>query len=63
MRRASPEGYIIEIIRIGAFAKATAVDPDTGIEVSVSGPSQGADAMLTRTAVRRLEQRLKGLKA
>lgn len=62
MRRVVPEGYIIEIIRIGAFAKATAVDPDTGLEVSVSGPSQGADAMLTKTAVRRLEQRIRALR-
>ena len=52
------EGFIIEIVRQGAYAKASAVDPNTGEEVSVVGPSRGHDEMLTRLAVRKLQQKL-----
>lgn len=61
MRR-SIDGYIIEITRIGAYAKVAAVCPQTGTEVSVSGPARGADEMLTRTAIRKLEARLAQLR-
>ena len=55
---AEQQGYIIEIVRQGAYARASAVDPRTGEEVSVVGPSRGHDEMLTRLAVKKLQQKL-----
>jgi hypothetical protein len=52
------EGFIIEIIRHGAYAKASAIDPATGEEAVAVGPSRGHDELLTRTAVRKLQQKL-----
>ena len=52
------EGFIIEIVRQGAYAKASAIDPNTGEEVSVIGPSRGHDEMLKRLAVKKLQQKL-----
>lgn len=42
---------------IGHAAKCTAIDAETGTEVSVSGPA-GAPAQLERLALRALERRL-----
>lgn len=55
---AEREGFIVEIIRQGAYAKASAVDPRTGEEAFVVGPSRGHDQLLTRMAVRKLQQKL-----
>jgi hypothetical protein len=52
------EGFIIEIIRQGAYAKASAIDPRTGEEASAVGPSRGHDELLTRLAVKKLQQKL-----
>jgi hypothetical protein len=52
------EGFIIEIVRQGAYAKASAIDPRSGEEVSVVGPSHGHDELLTRLAVKKLRQKL-----
>jgi len=52
------EGFIIEIVRQGAYAKASAIDPHTGEEASVVGPSHGHDELLTRLAVKKLRQKL-----
>jgi hypothetical protein len=50
---------IFEIRRVGAFAKVSAVDVATGMEVSVSGPATADDALLRQLARRRLEQSLR----
>jgi hypothetical protein len=52
------EGFIIEIVRHGAYAKASAIDPNTGEEVSVVGPARGYEEMLTRLAVQKLQRKL-----
>jgi hypothetical protein len=52
------EGYIVEIVRNGAYAKASAIDPNSGEEVSVVGPSRGHDELLKRMVVRKLRRKL-----
>jgi hypothetical protein len=49
---------LIEIRRIGAFAKVSEVDPVTLTEVAVTGPASASDADLTRLAVARLRRKL-----
>ncbi len=55
-----PESFLIEIVRQGSYAKATAVDPRTGIEASIVGPANAADAILTRQACNKLQRLLGG---
>lgn len=50
--------FLIEIIRQGSYAKATAVDPRTGQEASIVGPAAAADALLTRQACNKLQRLL-----
>lgn len=47
--------YLFEFRRVGAFLKATAIDPETGTEVSVVGPATGSRELLTRTAIAKLK--------
>lgn len=47
-----------EIIRMGAYAKCTAIDSVTGREVSVVGPGKGQDEHLKRMAAQKLERTL-----
>jgi hypothetical protein len=52
--------YLIEIITVGTFAKATALDPVTGTEVCVMGPATNAASdSLKAAAVAKLEYVLK----
>jgi hypothetical protein len=51
--------YLIEIVTVGAYAKATALDPVTGTEVSIMGPANAADGSLKAAAVAKLEYVLK----
>jgi hypothetical protein len=53
-----PESFLIEIIRQGSYAKATAVDPRTGIEASIVGPASAANALLSRQACNKLQRLL-----
>ncbi len=53
-----PESFLIEIIRQGSYAKATAVDPLTGIEASIVGPASAANALLSRQASNKLQRLL-----
>ena len=39
----------------GAFVKVTAIDPETGLEASIVGPSNASQAMLAEQARRKLE--------
>ncbi len=54
MRRAGRE-YLLEYIRHGNSVKVCAVDPVTGIEVSIVGPANAGRETLKRTAVQKLE--------
>ena len=48
---------LFEIVRLGAYLKVSAVDPQTLIEVSVIGPAkaEGVEAM-KRVALRKLQR-------
>ena len=46
---------IIEFIRIGAYVKVSAVDPLSMVEVSIVGNPASGEAMLKRTAIRKLK--------
>ncbi|MEM8799821.1 MAG: serine hydroxymethyltransferase [Pseudomonadota bacterium] len=52
------EGYILEFVTIGSSTKASAVDPLTGLEVSVVGPPQSSRHDLARLAIKKLQRRL-----
>lgn len=54
---------LIEFIVLGDFAKVSAIDAASGIEVSVIGPAQAARADLEKLAVAKLERRLTGRSA
>ena len=45
---------LIEMITIGNAVKVTAIDPETGIEVSIVGPPTAGDDVLKRSAVNKL---------
>jgi hypothetical protein len=55
----SAPGYLIEFQAIGNSAKVSAVDPDTGLEVSIVGPIGAGRETLARNAVAKLERMLK----
>jgi len=52
-------GYIIEFISHGRSVKVSAVDPETGTEVSIVGSLQASQDELSALAVRKLEYVLK----
>ncbi len=54
-----PRDALFEFHRIGAFVKVTAIDTETGIEVSIVGPSNGGETMLRANALRKLEAALR----
>jgi hypothetical protein len=56
---ANDQGAIIQIVRIGKAAKATAIDPVTLVEVTVLGPANASDAILRELAMRRLQSVLR----
>lgn len=45
---------IIEFLRMGAYVKVSAIDPDTYDEVSIVGDPMRGEAALKMTAVRKL---------
>ncbi|MBV9421182.1 MAG: hypothetical protein JO348_15545 [Alphaproteobacteria bacterium] len=49
----------VEFLVQGSVVKATAIDPATGVEVSVVGPSGAPRGPLTEAAVRKLQYVLK----
>jgi|HubBroStandDraft_6_1064221.scaffolds.fasta_scaffold94697_2 hypothetical protein len=55
---AEPCEIYLEITRIGAMAKVTAIDGASGIEVCVFGPAHAAERELKRLAVAKLRARL-----
>jgi hypothetical protein len=60
-RTRTPAGreILIEIVTIGAYAKASAIDSTTGTEVSITGPASADRASLEAAAVAKLEFMLK----
>ena len=44
-----------ELIRMGRYAKATAIDSVTGTEATVVGPAGASDSILKANALRKLE--------
>lgn len=46
---------LFEFRRVGAFMKVSAIDADSGTEVSIVGDPAAGEAMLKRTAQRKLE--------
>jgi uncharacterized protein DUF6898 len=46
---------LIEIVTIGAYAKVTAIDAATGIEVSTTGPADADRVTLEAAAIRKLQ--------
>jgi hypothetical protein len=51
---------LIEFVRMGNVTKATAIDPETGIEVSIVGPTSAGEAILAHNAAAKLKHRLAG---
>lgn len=49
------EGYIVEFRRLGNSVKVSAIDPDTGTEVSIVGPANASRSELSRNAVNKLK--------
>ena len=52
---ANENGVIFEIVRVGAYAKVTAMDTRSLVEVSVIGPAKGANEQLKQIALRKLQ--------
>ncbi|VAV98868.1 hypothetical protein MNBD_ALPHA01-156 [hydrothermal vent metagenome] len=49
------DGFIIEFIQIGTSVKVSAVDPVSGREVSIVGPSTATRGYLSQVAVNKLK--------
>jgi hypothetical protein len=54
-QEAMPREVLYEFHRIGAFAKVTAIDAQSGIEVAIVGPAGSSEALLRANALRKLE--------
>ena len=50
--------YLIEFIAMGNSVKVSALDPVTGMEVSIVGPASAGRHILTTNAVRKLERQI-----
>jgi hypothetical protein len=50
---------LIEIITVGAYAKVSAIDAETGTEVSVTAPANLDELILREAAIKKLEYVLK----
>jgi len=50
-----PSEILFEVTQIGAYVKITAVDPQTGIEASVTGPASLSPHQLQQAAIRKLQ--------
>lgn len=45
----------VEFVRQGNVVKATAIDPQSGLEASIVGPASAPQAMLAQAARRKLD--------
>ena len=55
MKGGQADGVIFEFITVGSYVKVSAIDAATGTEVSIVGAPTSGEAMLRRTALRKLE--------
>lgn len=55
----NPREVYFEFIAVGPQVKVTAVDAETGLEVSIVGPARASAADLERVALAKLRARLK----
>ena len=49
----------VEFLPVGHQVKVSAIDPKTGVEVSIIGPADATEAELERVAIQKLRYRLK----
>ncbi len=54
MTASDKQEYLLEFRQIGGSVKATAIDPETGAEVSVIAPAHTAESELSALAIRKL---------
>ncbi len=54
MAKDTKQRVIIECIPVGKYVKVSAIDPKTRVEVSIVGDPKQGEAVLKRTAVRKL---------
>ena len=50
-----PKEIYVEFVMLGNTVKATAIDPDTGLEASIVGPASAPQSTLAQAARRKLE--------
>ena len=50
-----PKEIFVEFIMLGNTVKATAIDPDTGLEASIVGPANAPRSTLAEAARKKLE--------
>ncbi len=55
----SIDGYILEFYPVGNVVKVSAVDTETGTEVSIMGPATAPREQLQKLAIQKLEFILK----
>ena len=55
MRGLVPKEIYVEFVVVGNTVKATAIDPETGVEASVIGPASAAQSTMAQAARRKLE--------
>lgn len=46
--------FLIEFVRVGNSVKVSAIDPATGVEVSIVGPANFSQLQLSRNAIAKL---------
>ena len=54
MKDASGKEVLIEIYQVGNSVKVSAVDPETGVEVSIVGSPTAGEKIFKRTAINKL---------
>ncbi|MDP1670596.1 MAG: DUF6898 family protein [Alphaproteobacteria bacterium] len=54
MPDSADKDVLIEFVRIGNSVKVSAIDPATGTEVSIVGPSNMSEAQLSSNAIAKL---------
>jgi len=50
-----PKEIFVEFVMLGNSVKATAIDPDTGLEASIVGPANAPRSTLAEAARKKLE--------
>ncbi|MEP3233767.1 MAG: serine hydroxymethyltransferase [Hyphomicrobiales bacterium] len=50
--------FYLEFLSIGGQVKVMAIDPETGIEVSIIAPESASQAEMTNVAVEKLKRRI-----